>query len=129
MNDLMRGAVLAVLTISVSLLLPGDLVIPFFAFLLVFAAAVYVGFAEADPTENEKGIQWGVALAFVAIALLGLRTSPWVIASGWVLHSGWDLLHHRDVLKTRTAEWYPGACLAYDLIIAGFIGLWTVWLG
>lgn len=126
MNPSAKGTVLAVLTIGVALLLPDDLVPTFFALLLSFVAAVYVGFAEVDLESQETRLQWAVALAFVGTALLGLWISPWILVAGWFLHSGWDLLHHRAVLKTRTVDWYPGACLAYDLIVAGFLAYW-IW--
>lgn len=125
MNPVARGTVLAALTIGVALLLPQSLVVPLFALLLAFTAAVYVGFAEVDQTSGEERLQWIVALTFVGMALLGLWISPWFIVLGWVLHTGWDLLHHRGVLETRTADWYPGACLAYDLVVAGFLAFWS----
>lgn len=126
MNPFVRGTGLALLTIGGALLLPEDLVAEYFALLLSFAAAVYVGFAEIDLESDETRLQWAVALGFVGIALLGLWISPWLLVIGWVLHTAWDLLHHRSVLETRTADWYPGACLAYDLIVAGFLTYW-IW--
>ena len=128
MRATVRGAVLATFTVGAALVLPRDLVLPLFALLLAFAAAVYVGFAEAGAPENEKRVQWIVALGFVGLALLGLHLSPWILALGWALHTVWDFLHHQEILKTRTADWYPGACLAYDLVVAGFIVVWTGWL-
>lgn len=126
MNPFAKGTVLALLTIGIALLLPEDLVVPFFALLLSFVAAVYVGFAETDLESQETRLQWGVALGFLGVALLGLRISPWILVIGWALHTGWDFLHHRTLLNTRTSDWYPRACLAYDLIIAGFLAYW-IW--
>lgn len=122
-RDPLKGTLLAALTIGLALLLPEAAVVPLLALLLVFAAAVYVGFAEMDPEGGRRRLQWGVALAFVAVALLGLMTSPWIVAAGWILHAGWDLLHHRGAVPTRTSAWYPRACLAYDLIVGGFLAV------
>lgn len=123
-RDELKGTLLAALTVGTALLLPEPAVVPFLALLLVFAAAVYVGFAELDPGGGRRRLQWAVALAFVAVALLGLQLSPWFLAAGWILHAGWDLLHHRGTVPTRTSAWYPGACLAYDLVVGGFLALW-----
>lgn len=124
MPPLAKGSLLAGSTIGVSLLLPEPVVVPLLALLLAFAAAVYVGFAETDPEAGRTRLQWAVALAFTGMALLGLWLSPWLLVAGWVLHAGWDLLHHRGVIRTRTSAWYPGGCLAFDLIVAVFLAGW-----
>ena len=127
MPPLVKGSLLAGLTIGVSLALPDSVVVPLLALLLAFAAAVYVGFAEADPEDGRTRLQWAVALTFTGSALLGLSVSPWLLVAGWMLHAGWDLLHHQGVIRTRTSAWYPGGCLAFDLLVAAFLAgwLWT----
>lgn len=118
---LLKGSLLALVTIGMSLMLPEELVYPFFALLLSLAAGVYVGFAVVDTSGTEYILQWVVALGFVGLGLIGIWISPYFLAAGWILHAIWDLLHHKHVLKTKTEEWYPPFCLSYDLVVAGFI--------
>jgi uncharacterized protein DUF6010 len=91
---LAEGAILAVPLIVIAFLLSRftrDLVGRSLLVVFLFAAAgAYFGFALlAAP-----GPIWVLAelvqvIVFGAIALLGLRGSPWWLAAGWVLHPLW----------------------------------------
>ena len=104
MNPYVRGIVLAGLTLALVASLPPERGIALLALLLAFAAAVYVGLAEAGPDRSERRLQWVVALAFVGLALLGLWKSPLALAGGWLLHAAWDWRHHRRH-AVRSAPW------------------------
>lgn len=123
MNPYVRGILLAGVTLAVVSVLPPERGIDLLALLLAFAAAVYVGVAEAEPDRSERHLQWLVALGFVALALLGLWKSPLALAGGWLLHAAWDWRHHRR-RPLRAAPWYPPSCFAYDLVIAAFLCVW-----
>lgn len=123
---MIRGVLLAGLTVLVALWLPEDLVYPLFAVLLAFAAAVYVGAAMQDSSRGERRLQWLVALGFTAVGVLGLWLSPLFLVAGWVLHMIWDGLHHLEKLETRVAAGYALTCLVYDLMVGGFVLYW--WL-
>lgn len=127
MTPHLRGLLLGLATVGVALLLPPELSVALLALLLAFAAAVYVGIAEAGPERSEARLQWTVALAFVVLALLGLWVSTLVLAGGWWLHAAWDWRHHRSHAVARAAPWYPPTCLTYDLTVAAFAYvLWRV---
>lgn len=135
-NPWLRGIMAGLATGAVVAVLPPEVGLGLLALLLAFAAAVYVGFtlpsgeaAETGGTEEagEIGLQWIVALGFTGVALLGLWVSPLFLVAGWILHAGWDWLHHGGRRKTRTASWYPPACLIYDPIAAVLVA-W-VWMG
>ncbi len=61
------------------------------------------------------------ALFVFGCAVLGLTRSALWIAVGYAGHGAWDWLHHINVVDTKVARWFPPACAAFDLIIAGFI--------
>ena len=96
---LAEGAILAVPLIVIAFLLSRftrDLVGRSLLVVFLFAAAgAYFGFALlAAP-----GLIWVLAelvqvIIFGAIALLGLRGSPWWLAAGWALHPLWDVVLH-----------------------------------
>lgn len=86
-----------------------------FAAGLVIAAAIYVVFALVDgDVLHAMGETCGVLL-FAAIALGGLRWSPYLLAAGWLGHAAWDLLAH------PAPWWYPALCIGFDVLVAGFI--------
>lgn len=91
---------------------------------LVFMPLVYVArylFASGGRAANH----WfwveilGTAM-FLALAVLGLRRSPWFLAIGMVLHGiAWDSWHYRN--STYIPDWYVIACLAVDLAFGAYL--------
>jgi hypothetical protein len=114
-------ALAAVVTCVVGYSLPSYQSLDFFAFLLVFIAAIYVGTALAGSGPLTIAIQTLVALAFVFIAILGLWYSPIWLVAGYFLHGVWDMLHHWVRHDMRLPRWYPPACLVYDWLVGGFV--------
>src|SRR5262252_1799721 len=57
---------------------------------------------------------------FAALAVLGVRRSPWFLAIGMVLHGlAWDAWHYRH--STYIPDWYVISCLAVDLSIGAYV--------
>lgn len=126
---LAEGAFLAVPLIVIAFLLSRftrDLVGRSLLVVFLFAAAgAYFGFALlAAP-----GPIWVLAelvqvIVFGAIALLGLRGSPWWLAAGWVLHPLWDVvLHYIGPGYSFAPITYTIPCLSFDLLVAAYIAI------
>jgi hypothetical protein len=59
-------------------------------------------------------------IIFVALAVLGLKGSPWFLAVGIVAHGlAWDTWHYRN--STYIPDWYAIACLAVDLAFGAYV--------
>jgi hypothetical protein len=59
-------------------------------------------------------------IIFVALAVLGLKRSPWFLAVGIVAHGlAWDTWHYRN--STYIPDWYATACLAVDLAFGAYV--------
>jgi len=59
-------------------------------------------------------------IIFVALAVLGVKRSPWFLAIGMVLHGlAWDTWHYRN--STYIPNWYAIACLAVDLVFGAYV--------
>ena len=126
---LAEGAILAVPLIVIAFLLSRftrDLVGRSLLVVFLFAAAgAYFGFALlAAP-----GPIWVLAelvqvIVFGAIALLGLRGSPWWLAGGWALHPLWDVvLHYIGPGYSFAPITYTIPCLSFDLLVAAYIAI------
>jgi hypothetical protein len=95
------------------------------AIMLVVAGGAYVGFAVAG---NAGGL-WFLAelvqaLILGALALLGLRGSPYWLAGGWAIHPIWDvLLHYLGAGHTFAPEAWTIACASFDLLVAAYIAI------
>ncbi len=59
-------------------------------------------------------------IIFVALAVLGVKRSPWFLAIGMVLHGlVWDTWHYQH--STYIPDWYVIACLAVDLAFGAYV--------
>ena len=87
---------------------------------LVIAAGAYFGFAITGRELVGTDRIWMLveliqAVVFGAIALLGLRGSPYWIAAGWALHPFWDVvLHYMGPGHSFTPWTYAIACVSFD---------------
>ncbi|HET7213187.1 MAG TPA: hypothetical protein VFL79_06355 [Terriglobia bacterium] len=91
---------------------------------LVFMALVYVMRYEFAHTEMAAG-RWlwveilSVAI-FAALAVLGVKFSPWFLAAGIALHGvAWDSWHYHS--STYMPDWYIFACLVVDVTLGGYV--------
>jgi len=57
---------------------------------------------------------------FAALAVLGVKRSPWFLAIGIVFHGlTWDSWHYRN--STYMPDWYAFACFAVDLALGAYV--------
>jgi hypothetical protein len=94
---------------------------------LIIAAGAYFGFATVgrDLVGSDQVwilVELAQAVVFGAIALLGLRGSPYWIAAGWALHPFWDVVIHYIGPGHSFTPWtYAIACVSFDWIVAIYI--------
>ena len=123
-NASVIGVILAAVTMAVAMLIPKPKALDLFAMLLIFIAAIYVGFALLDGRRREALIETVMVALFFVLAILGLWVTPDFLVAGYVAHGAWDALHHPKAVQTKVVSWWPPFCLVYDWIIGGFIFLW-----
>lgn len=121
MIEILLGTVLAILTIFIFRMMDQKRERFNYAIALVIAALIYVGFSlfADDPRWISLELV-GLAIYFI-FALLGLKYSPWLLAVGWAAHIVWDIGLHTSPAISFVPEWYPLLCVAYDIVIAGYI--------
>lgn len=112
---------LAIMTCLVGYSLPFYPAQDYYGILLAMIAGVYIGFAVNDGRRHLLVLEIAVALGFCALVFLGMWKWPILIALGYFLHAVWDFLHHPLKLGARTRQWYPPACVIYDVLVGGFI--------
>jgi hypothetical protein len=94
---------------------------------LFIAAGAYFGFATlgrevVDTQPIWMLVELAQVTVFGALALLGLRGSPYWIAAGWVLHPFWDVvLHYIGPGHSFTPWTYAIACVSFDWLVAIYI--------
>ena len=112
---------LAIVTCLIGYNLPFYKAQDFYGILLAMIAGVYIGFAVNDGRRFNLVLELVVALGFCALVLLSMWRWPVLLVAGYVLHALWDLLHHPFKLGARVRDWYPPACVVYDILVGAFI--------
>ncbi|MCB9762056.1 MAG: hypothetical protein H6741_00220 [Alphaproteobacteria bacterium] len=93
------------------------------AFYLVVAALIYVGFAVAgDAPGGWMGAELAGVAFYGAVAVAGFWRWPRLVGVGWLAHGLWDFLLHPGGHPGYVPDWYPAVCLGFDLAV----GVWLV---
>lgn len=95
----------------------------FYPVVLIVIAALYLLFAAMAGSTSSLVAESLPALAFMTMAALGFRKTPWLVVAGLALHGVFDLLHAAVITNPGVPTWWPGWCLAYDVIAAGYLAV------
>ena len=92
----------------------------FYPPLLIVIASYYVLFAVMGASRGALLIEIIVACGFLLFAVLGFRKNLWFAAAAIIGHGAFDFVHHLLIENPGVPRWWPGFCLAFDVIF----GLW-----
>lgn len=93
----------------------------FYPVLLIVVASYYVLFAAMGASGQVVILESVAAGGFLLLAVIGFKTSLWFVVAGLVAHGIFDFLHHRFIANPGVPHWWPGFCLAFDVIAGGFL--------
>jgi len=123
MIAMLIGTILALAVVGVARMYPPGKERLVYGAGLVITAFVYLAFALV----GGASAQWLVieslgVLLYGGAVWGGLRGRLWLLAMGWTAHVAWDvLLHMSGSGSDYTPNWYPWACVSFDLVIAGAV--------
>jgi hypothetical protein len=113
------GVVLALAVSAFAFLTGLDRDRVFYPTVLMVVATYYILFAAMGTTAHAILIESLVAGFFLAIAVVGFKTNLWLVAAALAGHGVFDFFHLRFIENTGVPAWWPGFCMAYDIIAAG----------
>lgn len=93
----------------------------FYPVVLIVIAGLYLLFAVQAGSTGALVAETIPALLFVATAVLGYRKTPWLVVAGLALHGVFDFFHHGVIVNPGVPVWWPGWCLAYDVVAAAYL--------
>ena len=93
----------------------------FYPVVLIVIANLYLLFAAMAGSTDSLVAETIPALVFVAMAALGFRKTPWLVVAGLALHGIFDFFHHALIANPGVPVWWPGWCLAYDVVAAAYL--------
>jgi hypothetical protein len=84
---------------------------------IMVAIAFYVVFAIQTRDTLEIVVHTGLAAGFVALAIIGARTSSWILAAALLGHGIFDVFAG-SVISNPAPGWWGPFCLGIDVVLA-----------
>jgi hypothetical protein len=95
----------------------------FYPIVLCVVASYYVLFAVMGGSFHVLAPETGVACGFVALAVWGFKRNLWLVVVGLFGHGAMDLIHPQLLANPGEPAWWPGFCMSYDMVAAGYLAL------
>jgi hypothetical protein len=95
----------------------------FYPVVLIVVGSYYVLFASMGAPGRVVLLESVVAAVFLLAAVIGFKGSLWIVVAGLVAHGIFDLVHHRFIENPGVPSWWPGFCLAFDVVAGGFLAV------
>jgi FtsH-binding integral membrane protein len=93
----------------------------FYPTVLMVIASYYVLFAVMGASTRTLALEIVVASVFFLAAVVGFKTSPWLLVAAIVGHGVFDFAHHWFIDNPGVPHWWPGFCLAFDVSFGAFL--------
>jgi hypothetical protein len=122
----LAGLALAIAVACLARLIGFDRERGFYAVVLIVVASYYVLFAVEGGDRAELHIEAIVFVLFSTAAVVGFRTTLWVVVAALAAHGVYDVFHDALLDGRGVPQWWPEFCLAYDVAAAACLGLLLV---
>jgi hypothetical protein len=93
----------------------------FYPTVAIVVASYYCLFAVMAASTRALVLESLVAGAFVAVAILGFRSSLWLAVIALGAHGLFDLIHHTVIFNPGVPRWWPAFCGTYDVTAAAYL--------
>jgi hypothetical protein len=94
----------------------------FYPTVAIVIASYYSLFAVMGASTRALVLESLLGGAFVAAAILGFRSSLWIVVIALGAHGVFDFAHEAVVSNPGVPRWWPAFCLTYDAVAAGYLG-------
>ena len=117
------GVVLAVAVCGFAMLTGFDRDRVFYPIVLIVNGTYYILFAVIGGSTFAMIVESLVTSVFLVLALLGFRRNLWVVVAALAGHGIFDFCHHLVIRNPGVPVWWPGFCLTFDIVAAGFLAM------
>jgi hypothetical protein len=93
----------------------------FYPTVMVVVASYYVLFAVMGGSTQALLLDAAIATVFLAVTLVGFKSSLWLVVGALASHGILDVLHGRLISNPGVPVWWPAFCLAFDVVAAGYL--------
>jgi hypothetical protein len=92
---------------------------------LIVIASYYVLFAAMSDSVQTVLLESIVMTGFLIAAVVGFKSSAWIVVGGLAGHGVFDALHGKVLANSGVPVWWPAFRLAYNLAAAGYLA-WLI---
>ncbi len=93
----------------------------FYSTVTIVIASYYALFAVMGASTHAVVLESVVGTVFLVVAVLGFRSSLWVVVVALAAHGAFDLAHGRVISNPGVPSWWPAFCLTYDVTAAAYL--------
>lgn len=90
---------------------------------LMVVASYYVLFAAMAADTQAMVAESIVALAFIAIAVVGFKRWPWLTIAAIAGHGVFDAVHHHVIANPGMPAWWPAFCGTFDVVAGVYLAV------
>jgi hypothetical protein len=87
----------------------------FYPTVMIVIASYYVLFAAMSGSVQTVLRESIVMIGFAVAAVIGFKSSPWIVVGALAGHGVFDALHGKVIENSGVPAWWPAWCLSYDL--------------
>jgi len=95
----------------------------FYPLLSTVIATYYILFAVIGSSPAALASECLVATGFLVLAVTGFKKNLWLIVTALAAHGVFDFFHHVFIQNPGVPAWWPGFCLSFDVLAAGFLAV------
>lgn len=85
-------------------------------------ASLYVLFAVMGASTETIALEMLAASVFIVCAVVGFKSSLWIVAFALTMHGVFDFVHGRIIANPGVPVWWPAFCGAYDVTAGAYFG-------
>lgn len=115
------GTVLALVITSGGTVLGFDRERVFYVAMMLVIASYYILFAAVGASSHFVIVELLVAVVFMLLAVIGYKTTLWLVVVALAGHGVLDLFHPLLVGDPGVPQSWPGFCMAFDIVAAGYL--------
>jgi hypothetical protein len=93
----------------------------FYPAVMIVIASYYVLFAVMGGSSHALLTECAIMAVFLVASLVGFKRTLWLVVAALAAHGVLDLVHPHLIANPGVPVWWPGFCLAYDLVAAGYL--------
>jgi hypothetical protein len=117
------GFLLSLATVISAAVIGFDRERSFYSTVLFVIASYYVLFAVMGASRRTLMIEIVIASCFFLFAVLGFKGNLWLVAAALLGHGVFDFIRPSFIANPGVPHWWPGFCLAFDVIFGGWLAL------